>query len=303
MKKNITGFSIMIGMVLVLLMTLSAYVILAYIIPFSKNTKWIENASNAYYISYSGIEQALYHIKTRSSLVAETSLAMPSTSTATGYSFETTSSGLIIPFPWEWNSEYDSNYNIISPQEPLQLEVGMKSHNISWLNWSNIWFNFNIPSFNGSNNLLLSWSDIPIIARQLSSENDTLYATGINSYITADNFKDWTNNAVVNFSWSMMTDGVTLQWTEESLKTFYTTNCNSSSSWCTLKFSIINKLELTTNNTIIPYLEYNVDFPQNFPDRYTKIKSSGKSYWFQKELQVKVSQQTVNQALDFTVFQ
>ena len=52
-------------MALMILIVLSAYVILAYIIPFMKSVKGVENTSGAYYQAYGGIEEALYHTKTR----------------------------------------------------------------------------------------------------------------------------------------------------------------------------------------------------------------------------------------------
>ncbi len=296
MKKNITGFSIMIGMVLVLLMTLSAYVILAYIIPFSKNTKWIENASNAYYISYSGIEQALYHIKTRLSLVAETWSTMPTTST--WYSYTTASSANYIPKDWEWNSEYDKNYNIISQTEPIQLEIW------KWVLTSAPFINFifRVPDLDTDNDTTdetLSWGALAIINWILSSWEDSLIASG--SYITANEVQlassNWLYSNIINRNW------LTLSGAQMSMSTFYVDHCVGTSSWCNLKMSLLNTLELTTNNTKIPFLEYKISTTNSIPDRYTKINSSGKSYGFQKELEVKVPQVTVNQALDFTIFE
>ena len=68
--------------------------------------------------------------------------------------------------------------------------------------------------------------------------------------------------------------------------------------------SVINDLVLSSSAAKIPYLEYQITtFPSSVPDRYTRIESYGKSYGFQKKLDVRVPQQTVNQAFDFTVFQ
>jgi hypothetical protein len=55
----------------------------------------------------------------------------------------------------------------------------------------------------------------------------------------------------------------------------------------------------------IPYLEYKIKLNDTYkiPLRYSRIKSYGKSYGFQKHLEVKVPQQTTNEAFDFTVFQ
>lgn len=300
MKINKSWFSIIIWMWLVLLMTLTAFVILSYMVPFSRSVKWIENASNSYYVSYSWIEKALYYIKTRSNISSETWSTMPAT--AVWYSYNTFSSWGTIPLTWSWNSEYDKDYNTISPTEPLQIQVW------SWYltnPWSWIQFYFRVPDLDGdsfANDETLSWNTLPIINWMLSSENDTLIASW--TYIDANGIKkancSWTCDWKIDWqAW------LVLSWSAQNFdQTYYNNNCWTNS-WCSLKFSIINPLELNdASSTKLPYLEYKITWlSSNFPDRYTKIKSSWKSYWFQKNLEVKIPQQTVNQALDFTIFQ
>lgn len=301
MKINKSWFSIIIWMWLVLLMTLTAFVILSYMVPFSRSVKWIENASNSYYVSYSWIEKALYYIKIRSNISSETWSTMPAT--AVWYSYNTFSSWGTIPLTWSWNSEYDKDYNTISLTEPLQIQVW------SWYltnPWSWIQFYFRVPNLdnNTSTTETLSWTTLPIINWMLSSENDTLIASW--TYLIASNIK----NSIIT-TWDTLFNSTspfrfwsTLSWSSMEFQTFYTSNCWVWS-WCSLKFSIINPLELNdASSTKLPYLEYKITWlSSNFPDRYTKIKSSWKSYWFQKNLEVKIPQQTVNQALDFTIFQ
>ena len=119
MKKNNGWFSIVIWMALMVLIVLSAYVILAYIIPFMKSVKGVENTSGAYYQAYGGIEEALYFTKQRATLTSETGGVMPSD--PVGYGFQTFSSGTSIPQAWYGNSEYSTGHNIISQTEPIQL--------------------------------------------------------------------------------------------------------------------------------------------------------------------------------------
>ena len=73
-----------------------------------------------------------------------------------------------------------------------------------------------------------------------------------------------------------------------------------------MKLSLINPL-YTTTGLKIPYLEYTINPWDNvwtkFPLYYTTIDTSWKSYWFKKDLNVRVPQQTTNQAFDFTLFQ
>lgn len=286
MKKNNGWFSIVIWMALMILIVLSAYVILAYIIPFMKSVKGVENTSGAYYQAYGGIEEALYFTKHRATLTSETGGVMPSD--AIGYAFQTFSSGTSIPQAWYGNSEYSSGHNIISQTEPIQLEIGN-----GFIIW-NISFDFQVPAFTGGL-LSLSGANTPMINWILASENDTLYASG--TWVTTNDINTSTSNA-----WQINDkSGITLLWGQQDFQTFYTNNCWSNSG-CILKMSVINDLFLTSGAKI-PYLEYQITFSSSVPDRYTRIESYGKSYGFQKKLDVRVPQQTVNQAFDFTVFQ
>jgi hypothetical protein len=79
----------------VLFISLSSYVILDTIVPFSKNTKGMEQSTSAYYLAGAGIEKALFHVAKRSSLTTESGSSMPTSST--GFAFQTASSGTIIP--------------------------------------------------------------------------------------------------------------------------------------------------------------------------------------------------------------
>jgi len=63
--KNKSAFSIVIAILLVLIMSLLVLYILEYMIPYSKNVKWIENSSNAFYQAENSIEDWLYKFKTR----------------------------------------------------------------------------------------------------------------------------------------------------------------------------------------------------------------------------------------------
>lgn len=305
MRKNKSWFSIIIWMWLVILMTLSAYLILSYIIPFSQNTKWIENSSNAYYLSYGWIEKALYFIgkeRTPADMTTETWSNMPNT--LTWISYETFSSWSSIPKPWEWNSEYDKDYNTISITEGLQLEVW----NNMIPNWSWVNFIFKVPNLdlNNTTSETLSGLTLPIINWMLSTDSDTLSASWT-TYIEA-NWTTWvkSSNCSSSCSWQINNKNwVILDWSPEIFnQAYYNSNCWAWSS-CILKFSIINPLILSTWNKVVPYLEYQISWLWGwFPDKYAKIISSWKSYWFQKSLEIKIPQQlTTNQALDFTVFQ
>lgn len=278
---------------IMILITLSAYVLLAYMIPFMKSVRWIENTSSSYYKAYKWVEDSLFFVKNRNLLTQETqeNITWP-----VWYFYRTFSSWTTIPIEWYWNSEFSSWFNMISHTEPLQLEIW-------WIN--NLWnqdinFIFKTPNIDE----LTSWDfsgsvNYPVINWILSSENDTLIASW--TYLNGEDI----NNSTYFNTWNIRNqEWKVLSWSWFTFWDFYNNNCNWTFSWCTLKMSVLNELKFT-DNKLIPYLEYKIIFPSWFqvPDRYTRIESYGKSYGFQKKLDVRVPQQTVNQAFDFTVFQ
>ena len=298
MKKNNKWFSIIMALWLVIFINLIAISIIDYIIPFSKNTKGIENSIVSYYQAETWIENALYVLKWQ---VAWTESSTGLTSDAISSAFNITARWNILPPSWDWNSEYDSDWNQIAMWNPIQLEIW--KWNIDF-NSEDIEVNFKVPDLNWTDNLtnlILSWStnNLPIINWQLSSQNNTLNATG--SYIiTADEICDINNScSVLNLSWFIWID---LNWDEDSIEDFYSAECWIWL-WCILKLSVINKLEDDVNNISIPYLEWKMEFDSFVPLRYSIIETEGKAYWYKKNLKVRVPQQTTNEAFDFTVFQ
>lgn len=293
MKKNNEWFSIIVWMWMMILIVLSAYVILWYMIPFMKSVRWIENTSLSYYQAYSWIEQGLYDIKMRTSLLTDVDVTRWNSSSWVVY--KSFSSTRVIPQAWYGNSEYNTGYNLISLTDPIQLSIW----NRYVVNWSNVQFDFRVPAFSWWTTLTLSGWTLPIIQWILSTPNNTFMANGPWNYISASQIN--TNNST-NI-WNIDTkQGLDLYGNVSNFSTFYSNNCWTSTG-CILKISLLNQLELT-NGAKIPYLEYKINFGTNtVPDRYTRIESYGKSYGFQKKLDIRIPQETVNQAFDFTVFQ
>ena len=294
MKKTNKWFSIVLWMFLTILLSLTALVILSYIVPFSRWISGIQNASNAYYQSYSWIEKSMAFISSRWNITEEKNTTM--TNEAIGFSYATNSSWSVIPPEWEWNSDYDKDFNTISQAHPVQLQVWW----IFWIDWNSVEFYFQVPADleQGSS---LYWWDMPIINWILSSTSDTLTASW--SFFTADDI-NWSCSSgcsINNRNW------FTLNWDSQEFWNFYNSNCNNSWNKCTLRLAVVNELKLT-NGTQIPYIEYKIDFDNwawtvKVPLRYTRINSIWKSYWFQKSLNIRIPQQTISQAFDFTVFQ
>ena len=299
MKKNKSAFSLVVAIWLVLIMTMLVLYILEYMIPYSKNVKWIENSSNAFYQAENSIEDWLLFFKTRTGSTKFADQSKSFGTSSVDYKYKTISTWNLIPYNWEWNSEFDTSFNTISQWNPIQLDIW---NNV--INFSTTKFSFKIPEIEWQN-YSLSWSDIAIINWQLSADTNTLNASwswiltnDLNSWILDKTIFDWSKQNQKNIKYSEWQD---LNWNKISIKNFYSSNCWNSKK-CSLKFSIINKLE-TTNWVLIPYLEYKIKTNNKIPLRFSRIKSEWKSYGFQKHLEVRVPQQTTNQAFDFTVFQ
>ena len=281
MKKTKKALSLVIAISITLIMGLLALYILEYMIPFSKNTKNIENSISAYYQADSGIEDALYSMSGQTLSFEKNDILFWNKD----YWINMTASWTILPPTWQWNSEFDFDYNIIRIWKPIQIEVWNDKIN-------NVKIIFRVPDLNNDYiyNEILTWSKI--INWQLSWQDDVL--NSYNSQIEVVDI-DWTNIKINNKNWRKWND------TTESFSSFYSSNCWSWKS-CKLKMSVINKLELT-DWTSVPYLEWKITNINSIPLRYRIIKTTWKSYWFRKNLNIKVPQQTVNEAFDFTVFQ
>ena len=306
-KNNKQWFTIILAMWIVLIIGLMAYNILDYIIPFWREVKWIENSSRAYYLANNWIESALYNVNLRNNSwsIDDRTEYWENFVWDISTKYNTFSSWNILPPEWEWNSEYDNNWNIISQWNPIQLSI--------W-NWylnrtTSIKAAFRVPKINNIWWSTLSWNSMPIISWQLSSNNNSLNASWwiilASNVLSSD--KTFSN---ANINWPSLS-WVDLDWNEMSIADFYwnsdiTWHCYWTNSWCILKFSIINKLELNLDDIGIPYLEWKNEIDNAFnviPLRYTKVSAAGKSMWYKKELEIKIPWKTLNQAFDFTVFQ
>lgn len=296
MKNNKNAFSLILAMGLVLISSLLAYTLLEYMIPFWKNVKGIENSTKAYYQANNWIERGLYHFSTRTNLRAETSKNYTS---LIDYKFSTFSSWNILPSTWFWSSDFDKNWDTISLSNPIQLSI--------W-NWFVTAINtlrlfLRVPDLDRWPLLeTLAWWILPIVNRQISSPSMTLNSNSW-SIIKANQIcpSTWA------CSWiqlSTLPNWTLLNWSAMNIWTFYSTYCTGTNK-CILKFSVINDLKTTwTPSVTIPYLEWRLTSWTNIlPLRYSRIESSWKSLDFTKSLEVRVPQETVSEAFDFTIFQ
>lgn len=295
MKKNKKAFSLAIAMWLVLITSLLAYTILEYMIPFSRNIRWIENSTSAYYSSNKWIELWLYFLNSRddNELTNSTSKNYLENSQF-DFNLDTSVVWTTIPEPWKWTSYFDNNRNQILVWKPIQLSVWY-----NYLSSENLDIQFRVPDIN--NNSLNDenldhddWDDTWIVNWQLSSSTDTLNSHS-GSLITLTHINNDSEIDVFSREWRK------LDWTFQNFESFYDNNCTWTANECILKFSVINKLE--TDDGWVPYLEWIIQAWNEIPLRYSRIVAEWKSYWFIKQIEVKVAQETVSEAFDFTVFQ
>jgi len=307
-NNNKKALSIILAIILTVIMSLIALYLIDYIIPFSRNVKWIENVSKAYYQAEKWIENSLFYIKNNFWLNYTKNF---NSSLAVDDKISIIALGSLLPPNGQWNSEFSSNYNRIRISEPIQLEI--------WdgkFNWSNAQFTFKIPDIWPSIDSwsILVWWNTEIINWQLIASNWILNADS--SQILADDITNrWLVNSIL-FNWATtnnagitISNWVDLDWNTTSFNNFYTSNCLAWNS-CVLKMSLLNKLEVLNpdwgDNIPLPYLDWSLNlnnWSNTIPLRYTQIHTEWKSYWFKKMLDAKVPQQTINEAFDFTVFQ
>ncbi len=294
MKHSRQWFSIIFALIVLVIASSMSLYLLSFIVPYSKNVKWLENSSKAYYIASSGIEQALWDIS-QNDLWYETTTTF---SGASSYSYSIDSQGDQIPEPKKGNSNFDTDWNRIWYADPIQLAIG--DDLVS--NWGNIRFDFRVPDLdqdgNFSDQLIAGTSNDIIVTWQLSSSSDSLIPSSTGAFITSPDINTSSSFSLASRPW------VTLDSSPATISSFYTNNCRSGE-LCTLKLSVIGDLSVSDiGATPIPYLEYQIDTSgQDIPTRFTQIESSGRSFWFQKDITSRVAQLTTDQAFDFAVFQ
>lgn len=301
-QHNKEWLSIVLALWITLVLWMISIIILEYIIPFSRNIKWVENSSSAYYHSYSGIEESLWELS-QNSVGYNHSTVFTSTSTGSRFRLQSTTS--LIPPAWDGNSEYDSDWNRFDINFPIQLQLGTSA-----INFNSATFIFRIPDLDRDgliNDGNLANVNDPIINMTFSWINSWWSPVFISGKDAVNNpnyiKKNQINNSTFSIWWY---EGLTLDNDTCTIQNFYNNTCPSVWSGIvsdpTLKLSIIDELELVWGQKI-PYLEYQINFWVNVPWRYSQIDAIGQSYGYKKIIDIKVPQLSTNQAFDFAVFQ
>lgn len=282
-----------------LLLSFTGLYVIEHMIPFSRNVKGIENASQAFFESYAGIEEAFYDIYTGD--IGDEFQDDLDITQSNDFSYTVTATGSRLPPIGMWQSSLDSNWNTLSEWNTVQLLIWEGRLNSPLVN-NRIRLLRRVPDFDG-----VSWvtdkdilntldGDDEIILWQLSSEDDTLITRSWSLITESDvNSSGQTN---LWMQWGTKLDGVS----DEIFRDFYTSNCSGVWDECVLKILLIRDI-FSTDNRELPFLEYQIRTTANIPTRFSHIGSFGQSSWFGKRLESSIPQETTNSAFDFTIFQ
>ncbi len=283
-------FSIILALGLMLLLSFTGLYLIEYIVPFARSVKGVENASQAFFESYSGIETSLYDIYSWDIWDEFTKVS----ATDSDHNYTVEANGNLLPPVWKWLSPNDHNWSTLSQNEPIQLLVG-RGRLITGNN--RIRMDYRVPNIDGwTQEVLKIWDGIDdIILWQLSSSQEVLF-TESGSLINESQIN---SPSRLNL-WPQR--GTKWDGSSERIRDFYNSNCSGSTDECVLKVTLIRDL-VSSDDSILPYLEYQLRFSEPVPTRFARISSIGKSYGFSKKLELAVPQETTNAAFDFTIFQ
>jgi len=286
-NTNQNWFSIILAMWVVLILSLTWLYLVEYMIPFSRDIKGIENASQAFYESYGWVEENILQVYSWS-LWSDYS---KSSSSLQDYEYTFLGSGDRVPALGQWNSEFDSDFSRFSQTETISLQVwNGRFTDVS----EDIFFRFQIPEFWWvSQNFAPPNNDI--ILWQLSWRWGTL--TSASGALIQENDAN-SNINIWSSVWAPLTgsDEVFSDYFRDVL------DCDNPANTCTLKISVINPL-ISSNNSLVPYLEYSIQTSDPIPYPNPMMTSKGNSFGFSKTLEVFIPQEVTSSAFDFTVLQ
>lgn len=291
--------ALLVSLIVLILVTLMTTVFLERIWSFSQTSKWIETSNMAYYDALGVIETQLIYTWVTKYQPWNIQTLTQTTGSNTGKSLVVSTGSRIIPKAGEGNSSFDSDYNIITLGQPIQLVLP------NWVTWNNVYFTFRVPTING-----IAWATIPAnngswyILWTIGYTWASLFANGESSIFLGSHIGSDTNQ-FGNFQW-ITNDGTLISVESFSTTPGYLGVGSTLCTWylCTLKLSLIRPIPLLDWRTI-PFLEYKIDFWAwiTVPNQYMILNSSAYSYGFYRSRTVRIPQITTNTALDFAILQ
>lgn len=320
MKKNKKAVALVVVMWIVLVTSLLSLTLMQIIIPFSKSVSGMENSAKAYYMANAWLEEWMLDLKKEREEEYDSS-KNSKFKVNENKTFDLTKNLKVVqwlnsemhytkrtvnhkwknePESWKWDSEFDRDFNQISVWNPIQMDI-------TWLELNKLKITFKVPKINGiayeipDDNLGVSTSEKCLISWQISSE--IWFANSSEDTCIKRVFLNREFNMISRIGDTYFKSDKLIGLTQNERFNKICPNWTK----CTLKFSIANELiwEFSNNEINLPYLEWKINYNwnKNYKLRYANIKSTWKSSIYTRDLEIKVPQQTTNEAFDFTVFQ
>lgn len=301
--SNKRGSALIIALVVLTLLTMMSTVFFEKIHRFSQRSEGIENSNVAYYKALWVIEEMLYTGGVNKYSPWSIRNTTYGSNTITWASLIASTWWTSIPVAGKWNSPYDSNYNIISIGEPVQIVIpeGL------W-NWWSIDFKFRIPqiSTTSSTGVAVIGTSSGYILWTLASSGASLFASGETNIFRGTDLDNTTQVITTKFG-TTNTGSTPDFWTFYNAPPYLWAGGNGSDCTgfkCTLKLSLIRPVPTGDAGRSMTFLEYKISgFPTNLPSQYMDIHAEGYAYGFLRSRDIKFPQITTNTALDFAVLQ
>jgi hypothetical protein len=293
------GSAILISLIILTFLTIVTTVFLERVFHFSESSEGIESSNVAYYNALGLIEEQLMDPNvTKYTPWNVASTGSLSNNYGSWRQLLVSSGSSIIPQAGKGNSTLNSDYNIISLGEPLQLVIP------PGIDWNNVFFEFRVPSIAWQGTwVALSMNSSGVILWTIGYTGASLFASGETQIFKGTDLNTSTN-IFASFS------GVSNTGSFVTITDFYT---NTDFLWtngayctgfsCTLKLSMIRPVLLSDGRTL-PFLEYRINFSGiHVPTQYMTLESTAYAYKFLRTRTVRIPQITTNTALDFAVLQ
>lgn len=280
-----------------------------------QNSKSIEQSTQAYYYATSQIEKQLAGNENLKKKPWETEpITVGDSDSYSGIILTVHTGSSVIPKEWKGNSPFNSDYNLISLDKPVQLVIHDNIHN-----WSNVKFDFRIPAYSTGSVKYQTGSlraDPPSIVHSgallwsLGNYEMALHASGSSSdgLFRLEEIHNKENETIADKRGYYYEGGN--YHPDTSFLDFYNTLKNNQKCQdyaCTFRLGMLRTIPATVQwqNLDLPYLEYRIRFEwgEPIPEQFMTLRSVGRVGKYQRIREVRIPQITTHTALDFAVLQ
>ncbi len=291
------GSALIVWLIITVLLTIMTTSFLEKILGLGQISGWITNSAQSYSLATWLIEEQLWDANMTKQEPWNIVTKVEGTSISeTGRTLSAATGGNIMPMPWKWNSSFDSDWNIISMSDPVQIVIP------DGIAWNNVNFSFRIPTISGatSTGVLNGWSWV--ILWTFGYSGSSLYASGETDIFVWSKI-DGSSRKIDSFTW-LTTTGILMKFSNFYADTTNGTGNKCTAAYhCTLKLSMIQPV-ITIGWQVFPFLEYQIDFNSTYiPSQYMVIDSSAYNYGYIRSRQIRIPQITTSTATDFAVLQ